>query len=86
MEIMPDHIHYFVSVPPSYAPSEVMHILKGNTSRQLRLVFPFLKTIIRDSLWADGYYVATVGEKGNWSVVEAYVKNQGTDVSHLRLF
>jgi putative transposase len=61
LEIMPDHIHYFVSVPPSYAPSEVMHILKGNTSRQLRLVFPFLKTIIRDSLWADGYYVSTAG-------------------------
>jgi putative transposase len=61
IEIQPDHLHLFVSVPPSWSPSEVVNILKGNTSRQLRLVFPFLKTIIRKSLWADGYYVSTAG-------------------------
>ena len=27
--------------------------------------------------WTDGYYAATVGKHGNWSVVEQYVKNQG---------
>ena len=61
LEIQPDHLHLFLSVPPSYSPSEVVNILKGNTSRQLRLVFPFLKTLIRKSLWADGYYVSTAG-------------------------
>ena len=61
LEIQPDHLHLFLSVPPTYSPSEVVQILKGNTSRQLRLVFPFLKTIIRKSLWADGYYVSTAG-------------------------
>jgi putative transposase len=61
IEIQPDHLHLFLSVPPSWSPSEVINILKGNTSRQLRLVFPFLKTIIRKSLWADGYYVSTAG-------------------------
>jgi putative transposase len=61
IEIQPDHLHLFLSVPPSWSPSEVVNILKGNTSRQLRLVFPFLKTIIRKSLWADGYYVSTAG-------------------------
>jgi putative transposase len=61
LEIQPDHLHLFLSVPPSWSPSEVVNILKGNTSRQLRLVFPFLKTIIRKSLWADGYYVSTAG-------------------------
>lgn len=61
LEIQPDHLHLFLSVPPSYSPSEVVNILKGNTSRQLRLIFPFLKTIIKKSLWADGYYVSTAG-------------------------
>jgi putative transposase len=61
LEIQPDHLHLFLSVPPAWSPSEVANILKGNTSRQLRLVFPFLRTIIRNSLWADGYYVSTAG-------------------------
>jgi hypothetical protein len=29
--------------------------------------------------WSDGFYVATVGEGGNWSVVERYVRQQGEE-------
>ncbi|WP_223201902.1 transposase [Streptococcus pneumoniae] len=29
MEVMPDHAHIFVSVPPKWAPSDVAKILKG---------------------------------------------------------
>jgi len=37
--------------------------------------------------WSDGYYAATVGEGGNWSVVTKYVCDQGKDpkVEQLRL-
>ena len=37
--------------------------------------------------WSDGYYVSTVGERGDWRVVERYVKNQGkeSDTKQLRL-
>ena len=34
--------------------------------------------------WADGYYVATVGERADWGVVEPYVKNQGKPKEELR--
>ena len=35
----------------------------------------------------DGsYYVATVGERGEWSVVERYVRNQGKPREELRQF
>jgi putative transposase len=61
LEIMPDHLHLFLSVPPSIAVADVVNLLKGNTSRQLRLVFPFLKQVVRKSLWARGYYVSTAG-------------------------
>lgn len=82
LEIMPDHLHLFLSVPPSYSPSEVVHLLKGNTSRQLRLIFPFLKTIIRDSLWADGYYVSTAGYISQ-DQVRRYIAEQSKRL-HLR--
>lgn len=61
LEIMPDHIHIFLSVPASYSVSQVVNQLKGNTSIQLRRVFPYLKSLIKKSLWADGYYVSTAG-------------------------
>ena len=37
----------------------------------------------------DGYYVATVGERVGWDVVERYVRNQGKpreELRQLRLF
>ncbi|WP_370869659.1 transposase [Nitrosomonas sp.] len=34
--------------------------------------------------WTDGYYVATVGEREDWGVVDRYVKNQGKSKEKLR--
>jgi putative transposase len=31
--------------------------------------------------WSDGFYIATVGTRGNWKVVEQYVANQGKTTS-----
>lgn len=39
--------------------------------------------------WSDGYYAATVGDRGNWSQVEKYVQKQGKpkeDLKQIRLF
>ena len=43
MEIMPDHVHLFISAPPRYAPSEIMKLIKGYTARELFREFPELK-------------------------------------------
>ena len=36
---MPDHVHLFVSAPPKFAPSEVVRLFKGITSRRLKQEF-----------------------------------------------
>ena len=36
--------------------------------------------------WSDGYYAATVGERGDWSVVEEYVRSQGVKEESLQLW
>jgi putative transposase len=36
------------------------------------------------AFWTDGYYVATVGERGNWDVVEKYIQKQGKPKAELR--
>lgn len=75
-----NHIHILCSFHPKYSIGDVIRTYKSITARQLFLKFPELKkSLWGGEFWSDGYYVSTVGEKGNWSVVERYVKNQGKD-------
>ena len=43
LEVMPDHIHIFISAPPFQAPTDIVKVLKGVTARQLFMEFPDLK-------------------------------------------
>lgn len=84
-----NHIHILFSFHPKYSIGEVVRKFKSITARELFKAFPNLKkSLWGGEFWTDGYYVATVGEGGNWSVVEKYVKSQGNTVSsvQLRLF
>ena len=40
VNIQPDHVHLFLSTPPSVAPSDIAHQLKGVTARSLFQRFP----------------------------------------------
>ncbi|ADC89403.1 transposase IS200-family protein [Thermocrinis albus DSM 14484] len=63
MEIMPDHIHLFVSAPPKYSPSNIAKIFKGVSAKKLFQRFPQLrKEYWKNHLWAPSYYVGTVGQ------------------------
>ena len=73
-----DHIHILASFPPKYSGSQVVGMFKSITARQLFKQFPLLKQDLwGGEFWSDGFYMATVSERGNWSVVEQYVTNQG---------
>jgi len=73
-----DHIHLMVSLHPKYAPGQFVRLFKSITAKQLFKQFPELKRDLwGGEFWTDGYYVGTVSEKGNWKVVEQYVRNQG---------
>lgn len=81
-----DHIHLLCSFHPKYGGGKVVQIFKSITARELFKTFPKLKTELwGGEFWSDGYYLATVGTKGNWSVVEQYVKNQGKKLEEAQL-
>jgi len=42
-EIMPDHMHLFISAPPTIAPTEIVKILKSVTANEIFKAFPYLK-------------------------------------------
>ena len=78
-----DHVHILCSAHPKIAPGQIVRVLKSITAREV-----FLKKVKRElwggEFWTNGYYVTTVGERGNWQVVENYVKNQGKPKEELR--
>ena len=76
--IAPDHVHMYLSVPPKFAPSHVMKVLKGKSAERLRKEFPELgKKYWGLNLWARGYFVSTVGIDRD--TVRNYVKKQQDD-------
>ena len=61
-EIQPDHIHLFLSFPPSESIANVVRVLKGATARKLFVAHPELKQTLWDGhLWSPSYYVGTAG-------------------------
>jgi putative transposase len=58
--IQPDHVHLFGIFPPTLAPHQIMHGLKGYTAFMLRKEFPHLKSRL-PNMWTRSYYVGTAG-------------------------
>ena len=83
LEVMPDYLHLFVGAKPTIRPCDIIHKLKGNMARQLRLVFPKLKFLGYknhygkgfDALWARGYYCGSAGHVSQ-EQVKRYIQEQ----------
>ncbi len=73
--IMVNHVHVYLSVPPKYSPSEVMKKLKGKSAEQLWKKFPELrKRYWGQHIWARGYFVTTGGVDDQ--VIRKYIEQQ----------
>jgi putative transposase len=74
--ILADHVHMVMVVPPKYAVSEVIGRMKGISSSLLRKRFPMLDEVYwkDNTVWSPGYFVSTIG-KDEDRVIE-YVRNQ----------
>lgn len=72
--IQPDHVHLFCSFPPTIAPYQIMHRIKGYTAHVLRREFPHLYSRL-PNLWTRSYYVGTAGSVSA-KVIERYLEEQ----------
>jgi transposase/REP element-mobilizing transposase RayT len=59
VEVMPDHVHPLVQVPPAVALSKLVRSLKGRSSRLLRPDFAHLRRL--PALWSPWWFVSTLG-------------------------
>lgn len=73
LEVMPDHVHLFVSCGPKVSPYVLVKKMKGASSNLLRKKYPSLLKL--PALWSSSYYAGTVGTASE-TVVKMYIENQ----------
>ena len=81
-EVMPDHIHILLEARPTDAPARIVQIFKSVSSKKMREEFldTIQEHIWKDgTLWATGYYIATVADRVTTEVIKEYIKNQKTE-------
>jgi putative transposase len=75
-EIMPDHVHLFVTAHPKFAPANIVKIFKGITAKKLFERHPDIKSKLWNGhLWNPSYYVGTCGDTTK-DVVQMYIETQ----------
>jgi len=89
MEVMEEHVHIFVEVPPRYSLARVVQIMKSISAREVFNKFPDLrKQLWAGELWNDGYYVRSVGDKVTADIIRKYIEYQAheDDSNQLNMF
>lgn len=76
LEVMPDHVHVFLSAKPSNSIAQILSVLKGGSAKILRDAFPHLKRLL-PSLWTRSYYVESIGHVSA-KTIERYIADQKT--------
>ena len=73
-----DHVHFLIQSVPMYSPTKIAMKVKSLTAKRILSKFPTVKEELwGGEFWSDGFYVSTVGEHANETVIREYIKNQG---------
>lgn len=84
-----NHVHLLCRFLPKYSGGAVIRLIKNLTAKE---IFRFIPSIKKElwggEFWTDGYYIGTISNKGNKSVIENYIRKQGRekDIPQLTLF
>jgi putative transposase len=76
-EVMPDHVHLFVSAPPRFSPAELVKILKSVSWNRLMKEKPEMGEILwGGALWSSGYFVRATGDMVTSDIIRRYILYQ----------
>lgn len=73
MECQHDHVHLFLNAPPKWSPSEIMKVVKGGSSHEIRNEFEVLSKM--PNLWTRSFFCSTAGEVSS-ETIQKYVETQ----------
>ena len=72
-EVMPDHVHLFISAYPDITVHQIIKAFKGRSSNLLRKEFPELLKL--PTLWTHSYFVSTAGNVSSETITK-YIEAQ----------
>ena len=75
LEVMPDHVHLFLSATPQWAPNQLIGRIKGKSARLLRQEFAELQRM--PSVWTRSYFISTAGNVSSETIAR-YIAEQTT--------
>lgn len=76
LEVMLDHVHFMLSFPPKYAPSEIVKNLKGSSARLWFKQHPETKQqLYGGHLWSPSFFISTIGNVSK-RIVNDYIESQ----------
>ena len=87
-QMLPDHVHILIAIPPKHAVSQVVGYIKGKSAIHIARTWMGRKrNFVGQHFWARGYYVSTVGI--DETVIRQYIRKQEQEDrrnDQLRLF
>lgn len=77
MEVMSDHIHFFISVKPTVSPIDIIRIFKSISAVEMFKKYSYLKSFYGrcGSLWSKGKFISTVGNVSA-EAIKKYIEEQ----------
>ena len=71
-----DHVHCFVSAPPTISVTDIARWLKGISGRHLLMEFPDIKQRLwKGHLWNGSYFVESIGSTSEENILK-YIERQ----------
>lgn len=73
--LMADHVHMLISIPPKYSVSQVVGFIKGKSAIHIAQTFLGRRqNFTGQHFWARGYWVSTAGR--DEEIIRAYIQKQ----------
>jgi len=75
-----NHGHFLIQSVPMLSAKKIANVIKSITAKEIFRLHPDVKQKLwGGKFWTSGYYVNTVGQYANESVIKKYLQNQGVN-------
>ena len=81
-----NHVHFLIQSVPILSVKSIVQAVKSITAKELFRLHPEVKQKLwGGNFWTAGYYINTVGQYANETVIMKYIQNQGETKSSYKM-
>jgi len=80
-----NHLHILCQFLPKYSGGQVVGLIKKLTAGPCLKLPSVRKELWGGEFWTDGYYIATVSNRGSKETIERYIEKQGKKPQDIQL-